>query len=180
MICSCGGRYPDGDEFCPFCNSRNAEYVAPVSVFDPSDSGWDFDGRKFVLCKSCGRTIDGSTSNCPICGVSLSKNQSSQSKNPIRQEEQVIQERFARSCANIAFVCGILSLIVAGPIFGSIAIFQGQKAKRFGFIGTKATAAIILGTISIVFWILFIFVVSFYVPRFAPHLLPQLYEMFGI
>jgi len=178
MVCSCGGRYPDGDEFCPFCKSRNAEYTKSIKSHNPTKPDWDFGGRNFVSCKNCGRTIDDSATNCPICGFSLSETRSLQSE--YSYSDQQTQERLANSCANIALACGILGLIFAGPIFGSIAIFQGLKAQRMGFVGGKAAAAIVLGVLSIVFWLFFMFLLFFYVPRFAPHLLPYLHQIFRL
>ena len=170
MVCSCGGRYPDSDEFCPFCNSRNAEYTIPAQSQKENEPEPNFSAHNFVQCKNCSRNIPASADKCPICGAFPS----------LQDEQQQYQEQLANSCANIAIVCGILGLLVAGPIFGSIAIFQGLKARRLGFIGGRATNAVILGILAIVFWLLIMFLFFFLVPRFAPDLLPDLYQLFGL
>jgi hypothetical protein len=48
-----------------------------------------------------------------------------------------------------SLVCGIIGLFVAGLSLGIIAIVQGNKAKKLGYTGGKATAGIVLGIIDI-------------------------------
>lgn len=64
------------------------------------------------------------------------------------------QKAPGESAATGAMVCGIIGLFFFGFIFGIIALVQGNKAKRLGFIGGKATAGIVLGIIDIIGWVL--------------------------
>jgi len=180
MVCSCGGRYPDSDEFCPFCNCRNNDYI--IATPETAVNTQEFSEPGFVPCKNCGRTINGSAYKCPICGVLLSDAQSPRSAQTYYSEdmENIQQKRIADSCANIAIICGVLGLLIAGQIFGFIAIFQGRKAKRLGYSGRRASVAIVFGVIAIAFWLFLMFLVFYYVPRFAPHLIPEINEMFGL
>jgi len=179
MVCSCGGRYPDSDEFCPFCNCRNKDYTAPPS--GTATEKQEFSEPGFVPCKNCGRTINGSAYKCPICGTLLSDAYSPKFEHAYQSEDAKIQQKhIAVSCANIAIICGVLGLLIAGQIFGFIAIFQGRKAKRLGYSGRRASVAIVFGVIAIAFWLFLMFLVFYYVPRFAPHLIPEINEMFGL
>ncbi|MDR0914823.1 MAG: zinc-ribbon domain-containing protein [Oscillospiraceae bacterium] len=57
-----------------------------------------------------------------------------------------------------SLVCGIIGLFVAGLIMGIIAIVQGNKAKKLGYTGGKATAGIVLGIIDIACMVLFMII----------------------
>jgi len=62
--------------------------------------------------------------------------------------------------ATASLVCGIISLFFAGLILGIIAITQGRKAKRFGYMGGRATAGIVMGIIGIIGWVIIVILVS--------------------
>ncbi|MCL2227555.1 MAG: DUF4190 domain-containing protein [Oscillospiraceae bacterium] len=174
MICSCGARYPDGDEACTFCGARNAEYKPPTPIEqyastpntepDQQSNPWDaFPGAKPYVEQQLP----------PLEAFPWDEEVSEQ-----KLREEMI--RRANRSANISLVCGILGNIVAGPIFGLIAVFQGRKARRLGYPGGKATAGIVLGVFAIIFWIFVMFLFFFILPRIAPNLLPYMDQFFII
>ena len=66
----------------------------------------------------------------------------------------VSMEPAGEKAATGSLVCGIISLFCAGFILGIIAIVQGNKAKKLGYSGGKATAGIVLGVIGLIGWAL--------------------------
>jgi len=178
MICSCGARYPDSDEACTYCGAKNAEYKPPEPVQQPAAESNTEAGQPY-------NPWDAFPGKQPKEQSEQSSNPQTPSHPPWQQQDygQRLQEELfhlANSAANISVICGILGNIIAGPIFGTIAIFQGRKAKRLGYPGGKATAGIVLGVIAIIFW-LFAMIMLFYVfPRVAPQLIPQILPYFAI
>jgi uncharacterized membrane protein YfcA len=66
--------------------------------------------------------------------------------------------------ATLSLVFGILGLIIFAFVFGPLAIWQASKARKaiqeapeLGG-GGRATAGLVLGILSIVFWVIGIFV----------------------
>ena len=124
---------------------------------------------------SCGAQIAEGTNYCAICGASILQNQQpyqgqpypGQQNNPGQpyypnqqnnyQNTNNQDNRAANSAATASLVCGIIGFFIAGLILGIIAIAQGNKAKRLGYIGGKATAGIVLGVIDIIAWAFIIF-----------------------
>ena len=69
----------------------------------------------------------------------------------------------AKNAANASLICGISSIFISiftiGIIFGIVAIVQGNKAKKYGYQGGKATAGIVTGIIGIIIWAIYLFFV---------------------
>lgn len=66
--------------------------------------------------------------------------------------------------ATLSLVFGILGLVIFAFVFGPLAIWQASKARKaiqedpeLGG-GGRATAGLVLGIVSIVFWVIGIFV----------------------
>jgi len=156
MVCSCGARYPDKDEFCYYCGARNSEYRPPAPVEDttpdqPHHSGGqpfpgqqpyqgpqDYQGRQYYQDRP------------PYPGQ-----QHYHGQNDYYHDQY--QERAATRAANISLVCGIVGFFIGGLILGIIAVMQGNKARRFGYPGGKATVGIVLGAIDIIAWAILVF-----------------------
>jgi len=163
MICSCGARYPDSDENCGYCGTRNAEYTPPVVVQHDNNAvphnPWDaFPGAQPVSTED--------KESAPW--------NSEQNENRYKDELQIVANR----AANISLVCGICGNIIWGPIFGAVAVYQGRKAKKLGYPGGKATIGTFLGVVAIIFWIVAMFSIRVLVPRYLPELLPYLDRFF--
>jgi len=181
MICSCGARYPDSDKRCTYCGAQNAEYKPPEPVkqtapeTDQQFNPWDaFPGKQpppeqNPNGQNANRQTSFNDQNYPPWG---------QNRHEHEHDEDLA--RLANTSAIISLVCGILGNIIAGPIFGTIAIFQGRKAKRLGYLGGKATAGVVLGIVAIVFWLFFMFLLFYVIPRNAPHLIPYFEQFFPI
>jgi len=73
------------------------------------------------------------------------------------QQELLKNEKAAKKAASASLTCGIIGLFFAGLILGIIAISQGNKAKRLGYVGKDASAGITLGIIAIVAWALIVY-----------------------
>ena len=76
-----------------------------------------------------------------------------QQGNPYQQNYYTGGRPPGDNAATGALVCGIVGLFFAGFILGIIAIVQGNKAKRLGYPGGKATAGIVLGVIALCGWV---------------------------
>ncbi|MCL2391513.1 MAG: hypothetical protein FWC66_02755 [Oscillospiraceae bacterium] len=174
MICSCGARYPDTDKSCTYCGAANAKYKAP-EAHPPSDTS----GEPVVPSNPW----DAFPGKQPKPEQGFDQQHSNQSMPPWGMEynEQEFEERVERSArvaATISLISGILGNIVAGPIFGTIAILLGTRAKRLGYPGGKATAGVVLGIIALVFWFVSAFLLFYIIPRFAPELLVVVEHLF--
>ena len=164
MICSCGARYPDSDKACTYCGARNTEYEAPIPAMH-TDAKNTFDPRAAFPGLKQAQQQDAEQ------GFSWEEN----------QNNQRYQEKTARSAnisATVSLVCGILGNIYGAPIFGTIAVILGRRAKRLGYPGGKATAGIVLGIFALIFWLFVMFMVTNYIPRNLPHLMPYINRIF--
>jgi len=77
------------------------------------------------------------------------------------QQNYYAQAQPGKGAATGSLVCGIISVFFAGLILGIIAIAQGRKAKRLGYIGGMATAGIVLGIIGLIGWVIIMILVIF-------------------
>ena len=115
---------------CPRCGAQNTD-----------DS---------IFCKQCGERLGNSQPYGGQQGYQPLYGQPNQQSYQHPYYEQ--QYRAADSAATGAMVCGIIGLFVAGLILGIVALVQGNKAKKMGYVGGKATAGIVLGIIDIAAW----------------------------
>jgi len=143
MICSCGARYPDIDEACRFCGTRNANYVPPEPVKEEPPVDPRFSGQ-------------------PLLGYEAISEQ-----RQFQNNYQFEQSRAANSAANVSLISGILGIFLAGLILGVFAIVKGRKARRLGYVGAKATAGIFLGVFDVVFWAFAVYLLYEYAQYFA-------------
>jgi len=191
MICRCGARYPDEDKHCRHCGARNYEYKPPEPKQQPTNqpetdhpfNPWDaFPGKGPPPEQNPDWQQNANRSTYP--GNPNSQyppwNQNNAYHNQDQHEHPYHRElaRKANIAAIISLVCGIFGNIIAGPIFGPIAIFQGRKAKKLGYPGGKATAGIVLGVIAVVFWVLAMIFLLYIIPTSLPQLVPYLDSLF--
>jgi len=137
MTCSCGAQIAEGTNYCAVCGAAILQYQQP-------DQGQPYQGQPYHP----GQQYYPDQPNY--------QNQQNYYQNASNQNN-----RAANSAATASLACGIIGLIVAGLILGIIAIVQGNKAKRLGYAGGKATAGIIMGVIDIVAWALIIMLMWF-------------------
>ena len=163
MICSCGARYPDSDKACTYCGALNAQYKPPdtaekniVKDSQPVNP-WDaFPGAKPRESQDSQRD---------------SEQYPPWERDYLDKKYQQEVSRSAYFSAKISLICGILGNIIAGPIFGTIAIIQSRKAKRLGYPGGIAKAGFVLGIIAVAFWVVAMVVRWYIAPNFAPNLI---------
>jgi len=144
MICSCGARYPDSDEFCIYCGARNPQYQPP----DPNEhlsSGALDPGQPLYPGQP------------PYPGQTPTYGQTPYPEQQPSYGQQPYQDQYSNSpqangAATGSLVCGIIGFFVAGLILGLVAITQSKKAKRLGYVGGKATAGMVLGVIDVIAW----------------------------
>jgi len=107
-----------------------------------------------MFCPSCGAQFPEGTPYCNKCGERFAQNPlyGSDQQFPWQTQNQYQMDLRANSAATASLVCGIIGLFIAGLILGIIAIVQGNKAKRLGYVGGKATAGITLGVIGLAAW----------------------------
>ncbi|MCL2628034.1 MAG: DUF4190 domain-containing protein [Oscillospiraceae bacterium] len=144
-----------------------------MALFNCPDCNKEISDRAST-CVGCGYPIASlkSTTNCgtakasylPPFSQQASANQSSYNVHTAYQQNyapsqefyylQLLQqnEQAAKKAATTSLVCGVIGLFIGGLIFGIIAIAQGNKAKRLGYIGKDASTGIVLGVISMIGW----------------------------
>ncbi len=123
-----------------------------------------------MTCENCSRYLDKTkvVSFCPYCGVKLSENDNIPSvlysENDISTNIPLGYTKLQVNAPGVTsgLIFGVIGFMVAGIIFGLVALIMGIKAK--GQIRTKpelytgagmATAAIALGIIDII-WFFFV------------------------
>jgi len=137
MTCSCGAQIAEGTNYCAICGASKLQNQQPYQ-------GQPYQGQPYHP----GQQYNPDQPYYP--------NQQNYYQNTNNQDN-----RAANSAATASLACGIIGFIVAGLILGIIAIAQGNKAKRLGYVGGKATAGIILGVIDIVTWAFIIMLMWF-------------------
>lgn len=133
-----------------------------------------------MFCQRCGTQNQENANFCSKCGQKMNDFQTPiqysipyqpqntyppqtpypqpQSYPPYYQQEMAMQAA-ANEAANNALVYGIICIFTFGLLFGILAVVQGNKANKFGYIGGKATAGIVLGIIGIVGWAIVIIMI---------------------
>ena len=137
MVCSCGARYPDSAEYCSYCGARNEKYQPPAVAEQPEPEQLphtgqqNYQGQQYYL---------------------------DQQERYGRQSYYLDEnhERAANGAATASLVCGIIGFFIAGLILGIIAVYQGNKAKRLGYPGGKASVGTILGVVDIIAWVIIV------------------------
>lgn len=107
-------------------------------------------------CPQCREIVKREAMKCRYCGYILSAQFAAQEFSPARASQ--IDKN-----ATSALVCGIVGIFICGPILGTIAITEANKAIREIEIAPqyesskgKATAGRILGIIAWVIWVIVI------------------------
>jgi len=107
-----------------------------------------------VACPSCGTAVDIRASRCPVCRAAMA---------PVRHR-RASNRRMSGTApgATASLVLGILSLVVCGPILGTIAIVKANEAQRAIAHNPElegagmATSGKVLGIIGIAIAVLYI------------------------
>ena len=143
MVCSCGARYPDSAKFCSYCGAKNSSYQPPAVPEQPEP-------------------MQPPPPPYPGPQYNYQAQQNYQGQQYYRDQQNRYNhqsyyldehhERAANSAATASLVCGIIGFFIAGLILGIVAIVQGNKAKRLGYPGGKATVGVVLGVIDIIIW----------------------------
>lgn len=112
------------------------------------------------FCPKCGNIVKNDDDFCEVCGYNLAHD-----RDKIRRKEEKIEERDRRynddrshtQTAVVALLFGCLSFIYTGIIFGPLAIYFGNKERKFdsyakagfilGIIGTTVSALELIITI---------------------------------
>ena len=159
MVCSCGARYPDYDEYCYYCGARNCEYHPPEPKETTAPENPPHPDE---------RQLTGQHNNPgppPYQGQLGNQGhqnnywkQSYQGQGQRNQYLDEYHERLATRAANMSLVCGIIGFFIGGLILGIIAIVQGNKAKRLGYPGGRATVGLVLGIIDVIAWAIIVYV----------------------
>ncbi|HEY6970827.1 MAG TPA: RING finger protein [Candidatus Angelobacter sp.] len=107
-------------------------------------------------CPQCREIVKREALKCRFCGYILSAQLAAQQILPAVAAE-------INSAANTALWCGIIGLFICGPVLGTIAIVQSNKAIReidmapqYSTYKGKATAGRVLGIIAVIGWIIVI------------------------
>lgn len=172
VLCStCGGYH---HAFCwqaaPICQHNIAGAApapqepapppAPVQPVQPVPSGSPrTPAADEQRCPQCREIIKQEALKCRFCGYILNAQLAAQEIWPAKAGE-------IDKAATTSLVCGIIGLFICGPILGTVAIVQANKAIREidmapqygpGSKG-KATAGRVLGIIGLVGWLIVIVV----------------------
>lgn len=111
------------------------------------------------FCMQCGKIIKKDALKCRHCGYVLNAQ--------LAQQQDYWPGKAAEinKAANSALWCGIIGLFICGPILGTIAIIQANKAIReidmapqYSSSKGKATAGRVMGIIAWVFFVIFLIV----------------------
>ena len=110
-------------------------------------------------CPQCREIIKKEALKCRFCGYILNAQLAAQEMSPALARE-------IDKAANTAMWCGIVGLLICGPIFGTIAIVQANKAIReidmapqYSGSRSKATAGRVMGIIAWV-WFAVVLIIS--------------------
>lgn len=99
-----------------------------------------------MYCDNCGKEQPDNVKFCTNCGKELNVNVDVFAAPSGGEEAKVVPTKSS------ALVCGIISLFIAGFILGVVAIVLSRKEDQ-----KHRTAAMVLGIIGLVGWVLFIF-----------------------
>ena len=151
---NCGAQNPDNALFCSNCSGRMDG--TPQPVFDPQQQAYVWPQQQQNVQPPqppYGQQYQQPYQQQPY---------GSQYQQPYGQNYQNYQQRYGNNAkpgsgaATTSLVCGIVGLFFLGIALGIIAIVQGNRAKKLGYPGGKATAGIVLGILDLVGFALYL------------------------
>ena len=156
MICNhCGAQLEDGVLFCTSCGVNLAVQQPEQPVQQPAQPYYEQVNQYQQPYQPYGQPYQ------PYGQPYQPYGQNSQT--PGFFQNPYVAYNTAKNAANASLICGISSIFISiftiGIIFGIVAIVQGNKAKKYGYQGGKATAGIVTGIIGIIIWAIYLFFV---------------------
>ena len=120
--------------------------------------------EEMKFCPKCGSLVKSSDEFCPKCGYNLKKDYQKEinlNKRIDERDRKYNNDRFHSQQATMALMFGILSFLYIGIIFGPLAIYFGNKERKYdsyakvgfvlGIIGTSISAIEIILTVVLFF-----------------------------